>query len=164
MKTGGSGKGSASSMIIGASEPDPGAVAAAAKAAAAAERELDPPRLKTRGVYEAAEAAAEHAKVLKALYDDMEEQKAKITQLVDDNRAGCGGGCGSWRPDWGSSERERRRESVIEIYVAKRSRASRAACGEDDGSSKPVREAAPRARAFRHPLWRRNVGYSGIME
>ena len=86
MKTGGSGKGSASSMIIGASEPDPGAVAAAAKAAAAAERELDPPRLKTRGVYEAAEAAAEHAKVLKALYDDMEEQKAKITQLVDDNR------------------------------------------------------------------------------
>jgi serine/threonine-protein kinase OSR1/STK39 len=86
VKTGGSGKGSASSMIIGASEPDPGAVAAAAKAAAAAERELDPPRLKTRGVYEAAEAAAEHAKVLKELYDDMEEQQAKITQLVDDNR------------------------------------------------------------------------------
>ena len=86
LKTGGSGKGSASSMIIGASEPDPGAVAAAAKAAAAAERELDPPRLKTRGVYEAAEAAAEHAKVLKELYDDMEEQQAKITKLVDDNR------------------------------------------------------------------------------
>ena len=33
-----------------------------------------------------AEAAAEHAKVLKKLYDDMEEQQAKITQLVDDNR------------------------------------------------------------------------------
>ena len=63
-------------------------MAAAAKAAAAAERELDPPRLKTRGVYEAAEAAAEHAKVLKALYDDMEEQKAKITQLWT-TTAGC---------------------------------------------------------------------------
>jgi hypothetical protein len=79
-------KGSASSMIIGASEPDPGAVAAAAAAAAAAEREMDPPRIKVRALFEAAEAAAEHASALKALHEEMQEQEEKITQLIDDNR------------------------------------------------------------------------------
>ncbi len=82
----GGGKGSASSMIIGASEPDPGAVAAAAAAAAAAEREMDPPRIKVRALFEAAEAAAEHASALKALHEEMQEQEEKITQLIDDNR------------------------------------------------------------------------------
>ena len=79
-------KGSASSMIIGASEPDPGAVAAAAKAAAAAERDLDPPRLKMRGLFEAAQAAAELAARLKQRHEDMEEEDKKIIQLVEDNR------------------------------------------------------------------------------
>ena len=77
-------KGSASSMIIGASEPDPGAVATAA--AAAAERDLDPPRLKMRGLFEAAQAAAELATKLKERHEDMEEEEKKITQLVEDNR------------------------------------------------------------------------------
>ena len=79
-------KGSASSMIIGASDPEPGAVAAAAKAAAAAERDLDPPRLKMRGLFEAAQAAAELATRLKERHEDMEEEEKKITQLVEDNR------------------------------------------------------------------------------
>ena len=79
-------KGSASSMIIGASDPEPGAVAAAAKAAAAAERDLDPPRLKMRGLFEAAQTAAELATRLKERHEDMEEEEKKITQLVEDNR------------------------------------------------------------------------------
>ena len=79
-------KGSASSMIIGASDPEPGAVAAAAKAAAAAERDLDPPRLKMRSLFEAAQAAAELATRLKERHEDMEEEEKKITQLVEDNR------------------------------------------------------------------------------
>ena len=79
-------KGSASSMIIGASEPDRGAVAAAAKAAAAAERDLDPPRLKMRGLFEATQAAAELAARLKERHEYMAEEDKKITQLVEDNR------------------------------------------------------------------------------
>ena len=77
---------SGASMIIGASDPEPGAVAAAAKAAAAAERDLDPPRLKMRGLFEAAQAAAELATRLKERHEDMEEEEKKITQLVEDNR------------------------------------------------------------------------------
>ena len=45
--------GDGSSTIVGASEPDPASIAAAAKAAAAAERDLDPPKLKVRGLFEA---------------------------------------------------------------------------------------------------------------
>lgn len=85
-KPAGGGGGVKESKIVGASEPVPGAVAAAAEAAAAAERDLDPPRLKVRGMYEAMEAAAEHAKVLRTMHEHMEEQQEKITSLVDDNR------------------------------------------------------------------------------
>ena len=74
---GNGGGGGGGSTIVGASEPDPGAVAAAAKAAAAAERDLDPPRLKVRGMYEAMEAAAEHAKMLRKMHEHMEEQQAE---------------------------------------------------------------------------------------
>ena len=79
-------KTSASSMIIGASEPEPGVVAAAAKAAAVAERDLDPPRLKMRQLYEAAQSAQELATKLKQRHEDMEDEEKKITQLVEDNR------------------------------------------------------------------------------
>jgi hypothetical protein len=79
-------KGSASSMIIGASEPDPASVATAAKAAAAAGRDLDPPRLKMRGLYELGQAAADLATKLKERHEDMEDEEKKITQLVEDNR------------------------------------------------------------------------------
>ena len=53
---------------------------------AAAERDLDPPRLKMRGLFEAAQAAAELATKLKERHEDMEEEEKKITQLVEDNR------------------------------------------------------------------------------
>mmetsp|Transcript_28848 Transcript_28848/g.71205 ORF Transcript_28848/g.71205 Transcript_28848/m.71205 type:complete len:103 (+) Transcript_28848:223-531(+) len=86
MSKSGSGKGGGGSTIFGASEPDPGAVAAASKAAAAAERELDPPRLKVRKMFEAMEAATEQVAVLKEMHGHMEEQQEKINSLVDDNR------------------------------------------------------------------------------
>jgi hypothetical protein len=78
----------ASSMIVGASELEPGTVAHASKekAAAAAERELDPPRLKMRGLYDAAQAAQELAAALKQRHEDMEDEEKKINQLVEDNR------------------------------------------------------------------------------
>ena len=71
-------------MIIGSSEPESGTVAAAAKAAI--EREMDPPKLKPRRLYDAAESAGEIAKMLREMHDEMEEQQEKITVLVDDNR------------------------------------------------------------------------------
>ena len=73
-----------SSVIIGSSEPESGTVAAAAKAAI--EREMDPPKLKPRRLYDAAESAGEIAKMLREMHDEMEEQQDKITVLVDDNR------------------------------------------------------------------------------
>lgn len=73
-----------SSVIIGSSEPESGTVAAAAKAAI--EREMDPPKLKPRRLYDAAESAGEIAKMLREMHDEMEEQQEKITVLVDDNR------------------------------------------------------------------------------
>ena len=73
-----------SSKIIGSSEPESGTVAAAAKAAI--EREMDPPKLKPRRLYDAAESAGEIAKMLREMHDEMEEQQEKITVLVDDNR------------------------------------------------------------------------------
>ena len=73
-----------SSVIIGSSEPESGTVAAAAKAAI--EREMDPPKLKPRRLYDASESAGEIAKMLREMHDEMEEQQEKITVLVDDNR------------------------------------------------------------------------------
>ena len=73
-----------SSKIIGSSEPAAGTVAAAAKAAI--EREMDPPKLKPRKLYDAAEQAGEIAKMLREMHDEMEEQQSRITVLVDDNR------------------------------------------------------------------------------
>ena len=58
----------------------------AAAAKAAIEREMDPPKLKPRKLYDAAEQAGEIAKMLREMHDEMEEQQSRITVLVDDNR------------------------------------------------------------------------------